>query len=121
MQNHGALAYQQTVKTVETTREREAALLIKAAGQMQRARESWDTSGDEWSGALTYNRKIWTIFLTSVTRDDNPLPAPIRQNIANLGLFVMNETREMTEAPQPQKFDALISINRQLAAGLRGQ
>jgi len=120
MQHQGALAYQQTTKTVETPREREAALLMKSAANLQRARDGGQGASDALDGALLYNRKIWSIFLTSVTREDNPLPAPVRENIANLGLFVLNETREMSLEPRPAKLDALISINRQLAAGLRG-
>jgi len=120
MQHQGALAYQQTAKTVETPREREAALLIKAAGQLQRQRDAWNESSNEWRSALLFNRKLWTIFLTSATREDNGLPAGIRQNIANLGLFVLNQTREINLHPNPSKLDTLININRQIAAGLRG-
>ncbi|AKR56212.1 flagellar biosynthesis regulatory protein FlaF [Youhaiella tibetensis] len=120
MQHNGALAYQQTAKTVETPREREAALLVKAAMSLQRVRDDWENSYPQLSEALTFNRKIWTVFLSSVTRDDSPLPANLRQNIANLGIFVMNETREQLELPNQAKLGSLININRQLAAGLRG-
>jgi flagellar protein FlbT len=75
---------------------------------------------DSLDEALLYNRRIWNVFLTSVTRDDNPLPATVRQNIANLGLFVMNETRELGMEPSKARLLPLININRQLAAGLRG-
>jgi flagellar protein FlaF len=121
MHTHGAMAYQQTAKTVESPREREAALLIKAAGLMQRAKDTWNDGEPDWSPALTYNRKIWTVFVSSVTRDDNPLPAEIRQNIANLGIFMLSQTRSMMVRPEPHRLDAMININRQLAAGLRGQ
>lgn len=120
MQHNGALAYQQTAKTVETPREREAALLVKAAMSLQRVRDDWENSYPELNTALTFNRKIWTVFLSSVTRDDSPLPPALRQNIANLGIYVMNETREQLEVPNQNKLAALININRQLAAGLRG-
>jgi len=120
MQHNGALAYQQTAKTVETPREREAALLVKAAMSLQRIRDDWENAYPELNTALTFNKKIWTVFLSSVTRDDSPLPAPLRQNIANLGIYVMNETREQLSAPNQAKLGSLININRQLAAGLRG-
>lgn len=120
MQHNGALAYQQTAKTVETPREREAALLVKAAMSLQRVRDDWENAYPELNTALTFNKKIWTVFLSSVTRDDSPLPPALRQNIANLGIFVMNETREQLGAPNQAKLTSLININRQLAAGLRG-
>lgn len=122
MYQQGALAYQQTTKTVETPRERESALLMKAAARMQRIREEWPNSIDDLAPCLTFNRKLWTIFMTAVTRDDSPLPADIRENVANLGIFILNETREilLDADPQPRKLETLVRINRQLAAGLRG-
>ena len=45
----------------------------------------------------------------------------IRQNVANLGLFVMNQTLSLMAEPQREKLGALISINRELAAGLLGR
>lgn len=71
--------------------------------------------------ALLFNRKLWSIFLTSVTSADNPLPAAVRQNVANLGLFVMNRTIATLGDPRPEQLGALISINREVAAGLMGR
>ncbi|WP_108396474.1 flagellar biosynthesis regulator FlaF [Devosia submarina] len=121
MQHYGAAAYQTTAKTVESPREREAALLIKAAASIQSVRDNWLEDAEALKTALTFNRKLWTIFMTSVTREDNALSAPIRQNIANLGIYILNETREILLDPvSPARLDPLININRQLAAGLRG-
>jgi flagellar protein FlaF len=55
-----------------------------------------------------------------VTKDDHPLPAPVRENIANLGIFVMGQTYEILAGKNPAKLDPLININRQISAGLRG-
>lgn len=123
MHQHGAQAYQQTTKVVESPRERESALLMKAAAGLQRVRDEWETSTQaELKSALNYNRKIWTIFMSAVTQEDNPLPREIRQNIANLGMFIMNQTRELLyEAdPQPGQLGVLVQLNRQIASGLRG-
>jgi flagellar protein FlaF len=119
MHQQGALAYQQTAKAVESPRDREAALLIKAALGIQRIRDDWPASPAALNSALTYNRKLWTILMSSVVREENPLPAPVKQNVANLGMFILNQTREIMLEPLPAKLDPLISINRQLAAGLR--
>lgn len=119
MQHYGVLAYQRTTKAVESPREREAALLIKAAASLQNIRDTWPNHSQDLSEALTFNRKLWTIFMTSVTRDDNPLPKDVRQNIANLGIFILNQTREIMNEPASQKLDVLVNLNRQIAAGLR--
>lgn len=120
MYQQGAQAYQQTAKVVESSREREAALLMKAAASLQKTKDEWPRSTEELLQTLKFNRKLWTIFMTSVTKDDSPLPDDVRQNIANLGLFVMNQTREIQLEPEPQKLDVLVRLNRQIAAGLRG-
>jgi flagellar protein FlaF len=120
MHQQGALAYQQTAKVVESPRERESALLMKAAASLQKVKDDWPNSFDDLQPALNLNRKLWSIFMTAVTKEDSQLPAELRQNIANLGLFVMNQTREMLLEPQPQKLDVLVRLNRQIAAGLRG-
>lgn len=123
MYQQGAQAYHQTTKVVETPRERESALLMKAAASLQRIRDEWDVSTDvELRTALTFNRKLWTIFMSAVTQDDSPLPVEVRQNIANLGMFVMNQTRDILYAPspRPEQLGVLVQLNRQIAAGLRG-
>jgi flagellar protein FlaF len=60
--------------------------------------------------------------MSAVTQPDSPLPPELRQNIANLGMFIMNQTREilLDLNPQPQQLDVLVRLNRQIAAGLRG-
>lgn len=120
MYQTGANAYQQTTKAVETPREREAALLMRAAASLQKLRDEWPANSEHLETAINFNCKLWTVFMTSVTKDDNPLPTEVRQNIANLGLFVMNQSREMLLEPEQEKLAVLVNLNRQIAAGLRG-
>ena len=123
MHQQGAQAYNQTTKVVESPRQRESALLMKAAAGIQRVKDEWAIcTHEELKSALGYNRKIWTIFMSSVTKEDNPLPRELRQNIANLGMFIMNQTREILLEidPQPSSLDVLVRLNRQIASGLRG-
>jgi flagellar biosynthesis activator protein FlaF len=119
MQQQGALAYQQVAKRTGNPRDLEANLLSKSASDLQRIRENWEEQSGELANALRFNRKLWNVFLTSVTSNDNPLPQDIRQNVANLGLFVLKHTLKTEAAPEASKLDVLININRQLAAGLR--
>src|SRR4051812_9826512 len=103
-----AKAYGKIATQTASPRELEADLLLKAAARLQAVRDGWQESSNELGDALLYNRKLWSIFLMSVTRADNPLPAMIRQNVANLGLFVMNQTVALTVEPKPEKLGALI-------------
>ena len=83
--------------------------------------DSWDNDKSDLDGALTYNRKLWTVFLTSALSSDNPLPLQIRQNVANLGMYIMSQTIAVTSDPKVEIVNSLVTINRELAAGLRGQ
>jgi flagellar protein FlaF len=120
MQQHGALAYQRTAQQTADPRSLEASLLARSASHLQQIRDTWPERLDELEEALNKNRKVWSIFVQSVTKDDHPLPAPVRENIANLGIFVMGQTYEILAGKNPAKLDPLININRQISAGLRG-
>jgi len=116
-----AQAYGAVAKQIVNPRELEADLLLKAASRLQSIYDGWERGASGLSDALLYNRKLWSIFLTSVTSAEHPLPVAIRQNVANLGLFVMNQTISMMTDPQRERLNSLISINRELAAGLLGR
>ena len=119
--HHAAQAYGKIAKQTVSPRELEADLLLDAAARLQAIREAWESRRSELDGALTNNRKLWSIFLTSATSTENPLPAPVRQNVANLGIFVFNETLAIQANPRPDALAPLININRVLAAGLMGR
>jgi flagellar protein FlaF len=117
---NAAQAYGTVAKQVANPRELEAILLLNAAARLQAVQEGWDRTKPGLDDALRYNRKLWTIFVDSIAAPDHPLPAEIRQNVANLGIFVMNHTISILANPQPARLTPLITINRELAAGLRG-
>ena len=120
MQN-AAQAYGAVARQIANPRELEADLLLKAASQLQAVYDGWDRKRSDLDLALRYNRKLWSIFLTSVSSPEHALPVAIRQNVANLGLFVMNQTITMMSNPKRESLGSLISINRELAAGLLGR
>jgi flagellar protein FlaF len=117
----GTQAYRAVAKEIASPRELEANLLLKAAARLQAVIDSWDQNRSDLDAALLYNRKLWMIFLNSAMSDDNPLPLEIRQNVANLGMFIMSQTIAVTSNPQVAIVRSLVTINRELAAGLRGQ
>ncbi len=119
MRQQAALAYQQAAKRTVSPRELEANILSKSAANLARIRDDWEGLRDELPDALLYNRKLWTVFLETVTREDSPLPKALRENVANLGIFVLKHTIEIQAEPAASKLDVLVNINRELAAGLR--
>ncbi len=115
-----ATAYTKVAQATQSPRELEAAILMKAATRLQAIRDDWEGRRRELFEALTYNRKLWTILVSSTTEADNPLPVGIKQNVANLGIFIFNHTLAVMTQPAPERLAILIDINREIAAGLRG-
>jgi flagellar biosynthesis activator protein FlaF len=115
-----AQAYARTAQQTLQGRALEAHVLLKSAARLQGIKDSWPAREGELQDALLTNRKIWTIFVTGMTQDDCELPSLIRSNIINLGMFVFNRTLEMAVSARPEQIGALVEINRNLAAGLRG-
>lgn len=101
-------------------RELEARVLLKAAAQMQQLQEKWeDMTTDELDDVLSYNRQIWLMFVDTAVEDQDPArPVALRNNIANLGLFIFKHILDILARPQKAKLDILIEINREIAAGL---
>ncbi|MBM3526947.1 MAG: flagellar biosynthesis regulator FlaF [Alphaproteobacteria bacterium] len=116
-----AQAYGSVAKQSSSPRELEANLLLQAASRLQSIKDGWDAKKSQLEAALLYNRKLWSVFLSTATSGNNPLPPEIRQNIANIGIFVMNHKLETSFDPKPEKLAPLIQINRELAAGLLGR
>ncbi|MEP7030399.1 MAG: flagellar biosynthesis regulator FlaF [Pseudolabrys sp.] len=116
--NAAAKAYSNVAKEISSARDLEAELLLRSAARFQSIRDGWEGQKAELGEALLFNRRLWTIFMGSLMRDDNPLPAEIRRNVVSLGVFVMNRTIKLTGEPKPEGLNTLININRELAAGL---
>jgi flagellar protein FlaF len=114
-------AYQSVAKEIVSQRDLEANLLLKAAARLQAVSDAWERDQSDLDQALTYNRKLWVFFLDAVTSPDNPLPVEIRENVANLGVFIMKHTIAVMANPRREALASLININRNLAAGLRAK
>jgi flagellar biosynthesis activator protein FlaF len=110
---YGAIANQ-----TANPRELEADLLLSAAARLQAIRDGWADKSPELDAALLFNRKLWSIFVTAATNPGTSLPASLRQNVANLGIFVFKQTLAVQADPKPETLGSLININRELAAGL---
>lgn len=117
--HQAAQAYSQTARTTISPRELEASLLIKAASRIQKLKDDWPSTSTELYEVLYFNRKLWTILVTSATKEDNPLPDAIKQNIANLAMFVFDRTVEIQIHPEVESLSILVTINREIAAGLQ--
>src|SRR5262245_23566032 len=121
MSSAAAQAYARVATTTASPRDVEAQALLKAANKLQAIVSNDEASFEQKFEALMFNRKLWTIFLSEAMRDENPQPLEVRQNIANIGIFVLTQTAALQISPQREHIKPLIEINRNIAAGLSGR
>jgi flagellar protein FlaF len=118
-------AYGEVEKSTLSGRELEALVLSKAANILKSVQNRWNEPerNQQLDDALRYNQKLWSLFQSDLASADNPLPVEVRQNLLNLSIFIDKRTFHiiMERDPDPSKLDILISINRNIAAGLRGE
>jgi flagellar biosynthesis activator protein FlaF len=116
-------AYRNVERATLSQRDLEASVLTKAAAQLQALKDSWisDSLDPRLEDALSYNQRVWTFFQAELTMESNPLPDEVKRNLLALSLFVDRRSFETLAYPAPEKLDALININLNVAAGLRGE
>jgi flagellar biosynthesis activator protein FlaF len=113
-------SYSNTAQKTGDPRELEAQLLMRAAAKLQTIKNGTATDLIDRLNALRYNRRLWLVFADAVTKPENPLPREIKQNVANLAIFVAKHTLNIETAREPdESVGVLININRAIAAGLR--
>lgn len=119
--HHASKAYAKVAKETANPRELEARLLLNAAAQLQTVHDNWKDKPAGLHEALSYNRRLWLVFLDALTRGDNNLPDTIRQNLVKIGAFVLGETFSLMTRPKPDHLKNIIKINRRIAGGLQGK
>src|SRR5690606_22660119 len=115
--HRGAQSYAETAQRTAGPRELEAQLLLRAAAKLQAAGPDDPAS---IRGAVIFNRRLWKLLVTAVPNPEHPLPTLIRDNVANLGIFVLGRSIEIEAVPDAGRIGVLVNITRQLAAGLSG-
>jgi flagellar protein FlaF len=119
--SNAAKAYARTAQNSSSPREIEAQTLLMAARKLVEVKDNWNGPDKQMHAALLFNRRLWTIFMSAAEDEANPQPREVRQNILNIAVFVMHRTIEMQGSPSPDKLQALIDINTNIAAGLSGR
>jgi flagellar biosynthesis activator protein FlaF len=117
-------AYRSAQKaTAISDREIDAYALTQSALKLRECQENWNMPERErierLFAALKINSLLWSIFQAEISRDGNPLPKNVREDLLTLSLFVDKRTKEIMCFPEPEKLNILIKINLNLAAGLK--
>ena len=127
MNNNPFKAYKVIEKTTISGRETEARVLNKAAQKLQNCQDNWgiDSRGypDSVTGlkldeALNFNQRLWSVFQAELSKQENPLPVNLKQNLLRLSTFIDKRIFELLSYPAKDKLTIIIKINQNIAAGL---
>ncbi len=120
MYRSARMAYESGSKTSDSSRELEANALFRAARRLEACQQDWNSPERAalLGEALRNNQKLWTLFQSALAEPGNPLPAELKVNLLRLSAFIDRRTLEILAAPTPEKLQALIDIDRNVAAGL---
>lgn len=119
MQN-GAQAYARMAQTTANPRERDAQMLLRAAARFAAVLSAPAFDRAAARDAAVFNRKLWTVFLSAVSRPENPLDGATKANLKSIAMFSLRRCSMVEVDPKPDQLQALIDINRNIAEGLRG-
>ncbi len=122
MYNNPLEAYKTIEKKTMSGRETEARVLSQAAIKLKDCQENWraEDRDDKLDEALKYTQRIWSIFQGELSNENNPLPRQLKIDLLRLSSFIDKRIFETMSYPSPEKLTAVININQNIAAGLRG-
>lgn len=111
-------------KNTPDQRELEARVLLKSARMLKELQDNWgNVTPDLLEETLKYNRQIWMMFYdTALENPEGERPDDLRSNIINLANFIFKREVEIRadKEKDADKLNILISINKDVAAGLMG-
>lgn len=114
--NYGQSSYN-TIPQPGNPRETEAWALTEAARRMSLAKNP-EIPDEDFLVAVRLNWRLWTIFQSELAGPECQLTMEMRQDMLSLCNFVDRRTVDIIADLDRSKVDALVNINRQLAAGL---
>jgi flagellar protein FlaF len=113
-------AYKTHQRKFESHRDIEARALLSAANELEEARRS-GAPMPVYTEALRRNQRMWTIFQVALCDPENPLQPQLKGLLLNLCRYVDRVSFNAIKQHRPDLLGGLISINRQIAAGLSVQ
>lgn len=111
-------AYAQEAESSDTlSRDREHQVFQTSIDLLERA-NSGDGGPMATTEALVFARRLWTVLLEDLSREDNTLPAETRANFISIGLWVLRECQDISLG-KSNNFKGLIDVSRSIQDGLK--
>ena len=111
----GYAAYAKVQPTNEGYRNLEYKVLGAVTGALLKANQDGSDLSDKFNAVL-WNEKVWHAFRCDLNTPGNQLPDDLKASLISLAIWVGKETNRVMD--HLASLDGLISINRQIMAGL---
>jgi flagellar protein FlaF len=100
----------------------EPGLFIEAAELIERCQSDWDHPARDAQliQALRINSRLWDALRLDFLRGEHPLPEATRRDLLVMNGFVDFRTLQVLSQPTAESLQALIDVDRNLAAVLMG-
>jgi flagellar protein FlaF len=102
--------------SAQTARTREREALEEAISRLEIAKTKGPLTPEAFE-ATDFVRRLWSIFITDLSNDENGLPTELRASLISIGLWIRKET-DLIDRGESDNFEGLIDINRLIADGL---
>ncbi len=112
-------AYRGSTRSTASPKTVERKLLEEHASRIESTQQEKDLNFPAFAKALHENLRLWLVFGTEAARNDNPMDPTLRAQLFTLSDFVRAHTSKVLNGNAT--VDVLVEINRNIAAGLRGQ
>ncbi len=103
-------------ESAQSSRARENQALEKAISKLFAAKSKGPLSPEAFE-ATDFVRRLWSVFISDLSSDDNRLPEELRASLISIGMWVRREA-DLIDRGQSANFDGLIDINQLIADGL---
>jgi flagellar protein FlaF len=124
--NRNLAQYETARRFAATAQDNEILIFTNANALLTQAKTAGIKTGDAKIGdaktrisALFNNQRLWSAIVKDLALETNQLPAELKQNLTELGVWAMQySTRAMSE---DLPLDPLINVNRDMIEGLQAQ
>ncbi|MDV7339048.1 flagellar biosynthesis regulator FlaF [Terasakiella sp. A23] len=100
-----------------SVQEKDAFGLSRAAVELDKARQDKGNQAG-LANALNHNLELWVAIRTFVSKEENNVPADVRENLLKLGQYVAEVTFKSADGISDQDVSSLVNINLQISEGL---
>lgn len=113
--------YEKSMLATSSPRAIEHEALARISAEIKRTHANRQAEFPAYVAALSKNLALWTQFAADSADPTNPLPESLRAAIIKIYAYVQRETLRLQRSHAEGGIEALLEINGNVCAGLRGK